>query len=80
MGYLKLNREHRYNTLTSNYIKNIRRSLETLNIDEVVKVILMTSANGEHFCNGTDFRTILHHKKEGKLEKVAEYLDELYHL
>jgi enoyl-CoA hydratase/carnithine racemase len=80
VGYLKLNREHRYNTLTPNYIKNIRRSIETLNQDEIVKVIYMTGAKGEHFSNGTDFRTLLHYKKEGEEAKIAQYLSDLYAL
>lgn len=68
VGYLRLNREHRLNVLTPNYIKGIRRSLETLNQDEIVKVIYLTGGNGEHFSNGTDFRTLLHYKKEGNNE------------
>lgn len=81
VGYLKLNREHRLNVLTPNYIKGIRRSLETLNVDQVVKVIYMTGGNGEHFSNGTDFRTLLHYKKDGNNEqKIANYLEDLYGL
>lgn len=80
VGFLTLNREHRHNMLTPNYLKNIRRSLETLNVDDVVKVIYMTGGKGEHFSNGTDFRTLLHYKKEGQMEKVASYLEELYGL
>jgi enoyl-CoA hydratase/carnithine racemase len=66
--------------LTPNFVKNIRRSLESLNMDEVVKVIYLTGHKGEHFSNGTDFRTILHHKKEGQMAKVAGYLEDLYGL
>jgi enoyl-CoA hydratase/carnithine racemase len=80
VGFLALNREHRFNTLTPNYIKSIRRSLETLNVDEVVKVIYMSGANGEHFSNGTDFRTLLHYSKEKNDAKIASYLEELYGL
>lgn len=61
-------------------MKNIRRSLETLNLDEVVKVIYMTGGRGEHFSNGTDFRTLLHYKSEGAADKIANYLEELYGL
>jgi enoyl-CoA hydratase/carnithine racemase len=64
LGVLKMNREHRFNTLTPNYVKGLSRSIETLNLDEDVKLIYMVPYNGEHFSNGTDFRTILHHKKE----------------
>jgi enoyl-CoA hydratase/carnithine racemase len=66
--------------LTPNFIKNIRRSLETLNLDQIVKVIYMTGGKGEQFSNGTDFRTLLHYKKEGSDAKIAAYLEELYGL
>ena len=49
-------------------------------MDDVVKVIYMTGGKGEHFSNGTDFRTILHHKKEGQDQKIASYLEDLYGL
>jgi enoyl-CoA hydratase/carnithine racemase len=80
VGFLRLNREHRHNTLTPNYIKNIRRSLDTLNVDEIVKVIYMTGGKGEHFSNGTDFRTLLHYKTSDAPAKVASYLEDLYGL
>ena len=40
----------------------------------------MTGGKGEHFSNGTDFRTLLHYKKEGADAKIANYLEELYGL
>jgi hypothetical protein len=40
----------------------------------------MTGGKGEHFSNGTDFRTLLHYKKEGSEAKIAAYLEELYGL
>jgi enoyl-CoA hydratase/carnithine racemase len=75
-----LNREHRFNTLTPNYLKNISRSLETLNVDECVKVIYLTGNKGEHFSNGTDFRTLLHHKTSAQPHLIASYLEDLYGL
>lgn len=80
VGFLRLNREHRHNTLTPNYIKNIRRSLDTLNLDDVVKVVYVTGGKGEHWSNGSDFRTLLHYKKEGEEGKIANYLQDLYGL
>jgi enoyl-CoA hydratase/carnithine racemase len=40
----------------------------------------MTTEKGEHFCNGTDFRSILHHKKEKNYDKITGYLTDLYAL
>jgi len=75
-----LNREHRFNTLTPNYLKNISRSLATLNVDECVKVIYLTGHLGHHFSNGTDFRTLLHHKTSDSPASIASYLEDLYGL
>lgn len=80
VGVLKLNKEHRYNTLTTNHIKNIRRGIESLNLDDAIRLIYMTTEKGEHFCNGTDFRSILHYKKENNYDKITEYLTDLYSL
>ncbi len=80
VGILKMNREHRYNTLTSHYIKSLSRGIESLNRDDNVKLIYMSPQNGEHFSNGTDFRTIMHLKKEGEYQRIAEYLNEIYAL
>lgn len=63
---MKMNREHRYNTLTPNYVRDVKRGIETLNLDEAAKVIVLSTQNGEHFCQGTDFRTIMHYKKENE--------------
>ena len=37
LGVLKMNREHRYNSLTPNMIENISRGVETMNIDHIIK-------------------------------------------
>jgi enoyl-CoA hydratase/carnithine racemase len=71
VGILKMNREHRYNTLTPNYIKGLRRGIESLNIDDNVLSIYIAPEKGEHFCNGTDFRTLVHYKNENAPEKIA---------
>jgi enoyl-CoA hydratase/carnithine racemase len=71
VGILRMNREHRYNTLTSHYIKSLSRGIESLNRDDNVKLIYMSPQNGEHFSNGTDFRTIMYHKNEQNYEKIA---------
>ena len=60
IAIMRMNREHRYNTLTPSYIKDLKRFLNTFHQDQEVKVILMGPANKEHFSNGTDFR-MLHH-------------------
>lgn len=80
VGHLRLNREHRFNTLTPNFLKSIRRSLNSLNADDLVKIIYMTGGKGEHFSNGTDFRTLLHYNKEKNEAKIASYLEDLYGL
>jgi enoyl-CoA hydratase/carnithine racemase len=80
LGTVTLNREHRYNMLSPNFIEEVTRGVETMNIDHNVDVIYLTTAKGQHFSIGTDFRTIAHMKKEGAYTRVASYLEELYAL
>ena len=40
----------------------------------------MTGGKGEHFSNGTDFRTIMHYKTSDAPSKVVSYLEDLYGL
>jgi len=74
LGVIRLNREHRNNILTPNFTKQIKRSVETMNIDHSVKFIYLTTAKGQSFCNGTDFRTMMHFKAEGQTEQLTQYL------
>ena len=59
VGIVKLNKEHRNNLLTPQFIKQVARGVETMNIDHFVKLIYITTSQGQQFSNGTDFRTIL---------------------
>ena len=49
-------------------------------LDHSVKLIYLTTAEGKHFSNGTDFKTLLHMKAEGKEEKAANYLADVFRL
>ena len=80
MGIVKFNKEHRYNTLTPTHLEQVRRGVESAYVDSQNKMIYVTTANGEHWSNGTDFRTMMHWVKEGQLGKVTEYLEKLYEL
>ena len=80
VGFFRLNREHRYNTLTSNFLRQIKRGLNTLDREDSAKMIFMHPFKGEHFSNGTDFRSLLFHKKEGNMDAVTQYLTDLYDL
>lgn len=80
VGIVRLNREHRYNTLTPNFAKQIARGVESMYLDHTVKLIYLTTPEGQHFSNGTDFRTMLHYKAEGQDEKIANYLEDVFRL
>ena len=58
VGILRLNKEHRYNVLSPTFAKQISRGVRSLNMDHSVRLIYLTTANGEHFSMGTDFRTL----------------------
>lgn len=80
VGVLRMNREHRFNTLTPGFASQVSRGVETMDMDHTVKLIYLTTAEGKHFSNGTDFRTMLHLRADGKDEKVASYVEDLYRL
>ena len=80
LGILRLNREHRYNALTPNFVKNISRGLQSFYLNDNIRVVYMTTEEGKDFSIGTDLRTLAHYKKEDRLDKAAKYLKELYGL
>jgi enoyl-CoA hydratase/carnithine racemase len=51
-----------------------------MDLDHSVKLIYLTTTEGQHFSNGTDFRTMMHLQAQGKDEKLASYVEDLYKL
>lgn len=80
LGVVKMNREHRYNTLTDAMISDITRGVDTFNNDYQCHAIYIGTEKGEHWSNGTDFRTLLHLKKEDNYGRITEYMRQLYHM
>lgn len=80
LGVVTLNREHRFNNLTEGMISDINRGLNTMNQDHTAKVIYIHPMQGKQWCNGTDFKTIAHMKKEDAYGRIQKYMEELYHL
>lgn len=80
LGVVKMNREHRYNLLTEGMISDISRGLESQYNNHHAHVIYWTSAKNQHWCNGTDFKTIAHMKKEDAHGRIQKYMEELYRL
>lgn len=74
LGVIKMNREHRYNTLTPQLIDDIIRGVDTMNGDSFRHAIYLTTDKHEHWSNGTDFRTIAHMKKEDQFGRIQEYM------
>ena len=56
----------------------IHRGIETMDNDHIVNVIYLASHKHEHFCNGTDFRSLVHMKKEDNFEAMRAYMEKLY--
>ena len=61
VGILRMNREHRFNTLTPSFASQVHRGVTSMELDHSVSLIYLTTAEGQHFSNGTDFRTMLHY-------------------
>ena len=77
LGIVWLNREHRFNMLTPSYMREMRRGVESMNVDHICNVIYMAPRKDQHFSIGTDFRTIAHMKKEDNYGRIAEYLEDV---
>ena len=80
VGMVRLNREFRKNVLTPNFIQQIARGVESMNMDHTVAMIYLAPREGKTFCNGTDFRTIMHYRAEKETEKLAKYLADVFKL
>ena len=74
LGVVKMNREHRFNTLTDVMIKDITRGVDTMNNDYQCHALYIGTEKGEHWSNGTDFRTLLHLKREDNNARITEYM------
>jgi enoyl-CoA hydratase/carnithine racemase len=57
---------------------DIRRSLEAMEIDEDMRVVLMRSKYFNAFCMGTDLKSLYYYKQNGEYEKIDKYLEKLY--
>ena len=73
-----MNREHRYNTLTPNFVKQVKRGVETMYMNHGCKLIYLTTDKGQHFSNGTDFRTIMHYKAHNETDKITDYMGDIF--
>lgn len=80
LGVLNLNKEHRFNTLSPSFCHEVSRGIGSLYEDKLTNSIYVSPAQGKHWSNGTDFRTMLAMKKEGSFGKVADYLQQIYQL
>jgi enoyl-CoA hydratase/carnithine racemase len=75
---IEINREHKNNILTIEFMEDLRRSLEAMEIDEYTKCVLMYPKKGEVFSVGTDLKS-LHWAKINNNERfIDNYFKKLY--
>ena len=75
-----MNKEHRYNMLTPNFIHEVNRGVESMNLDQQARVIYLASQKHEVWSHGTDFKTIRHMRREENFERISEYMEKIYQL
>lgn len=51
-----------------------------MHLDDQVRVMYLTSEKGQHFTNGTDFRTLQHFTANHDLDRLANYLNDIFQL
>lgn len=78
VGVVELNKEHKSNILTESFMTDIRRSLEAMEIDEDMRVVMMRSKHFETFSMGTDLNYLYYKKMNGEYDKIDKYLENLY--
>ena len=80
LGVVKINREHRMNTLSPTLVQDINRGVESVYQDHISHVIYLGTEKGLHFCNGSDFRTLANMNREGAHDRIQEYMQHLYNM
>lgn len=59
MGHVELNRENKYNILTVEFMKEIKRCLMSHEVSEDIQFVLLTTKKNEVFCGGADLKCII---------------------
>jgi enoyl-CoA hydratase/carnithine racemase len=75
---IEINREHKNNTLTIEFMEDLRRSLEAMEIDEYTKCVLMYPKKGEVFSVGSDLKSLYWAKKNKNERFINTYFKKLY--
>jgi enoyl-CoA hydratase/carnithine racemase len=70
LGVVKINREHRMNTLSPTLVEDITRGVNSVCQDHYSHVIYLGTGKGLHFCNGSDFRTLAHMQRENAKDRI----------
>lgn len=77
-GTVEMNKEHKYNVLSNGFIDDVRRSLQSMEIEELMQVVVLKSKNNEIFSYGTDLNYLYNKKKRGETDKIDAYIEKLY--
>lgn len=80
IAVLNLNREHKDNYLSPTMIKELKRFIQSYELDESIRMIYMKSSGEEVFSKGTDFKLMLNHIKQKNYSETQNYLKGLYDL
>ena len=79
MGYLQMNRHHKFNIFTKHYLEQLIRVTRAMELaDETMHAFQFSSVDPKTFSYGTDFKTIHHHAKNKDMDPIVEYFNTLY--
>ena len=56
MGLIQLNRENKYNVLTNEFMREIKRCMMSHEVTEEIEFVVLTSKKHEVFCGGADLK------------------------
>lgn len=79
MGYIQMNRHHKFNILTKHYLEQLTRATRAMELSgDTIHAFQFSSADPKTFSYGTDFSTLRHHADNKDMDAVVEYLNTLY--
>jgi enoyl-CoA hydratase len=78
VGTVYLNNEYKQNILTIGFMADIRRCLESMEIDESIKSVILKSRKQDVFSFGSDLNTLYYRKKNKEYELIDKYYEQLY--
>ena len=58
MGYIELNKENKFNVLSLEFMREIKRCMMSQEVSEDIQFVVLSTKKNEVFCGGADLKCI----------------------